>query len=283
MKKLIFSTYLISALSYTSHSIATETEDLLQADLIFLTASGPLPSNKSIEDWKESPYNLMTEKDLMDASYNNKEARNHLIHKFFNDCFNAKLEPNNPDKLLDVIWAKSITTLSFEEIHFAFHIQHTNEYFNYLAIPHLQESASQGEPKANYTLGTLYNEGIYFAKDWKKAVPYYKIAAKKGLAVAQAAYGGMYEDGFVIQGSTSKPLEKKRFERALKWYKRAAIQGHVVSQWIIGKFNEEGTGTPINIPNAIEWYKRGAELGDSDCVRSLKELGIVHPALKEIH
>ena len=56
-------------------------------------------------------------------------------------------------------------------------------------VSRLMREASEGEATAQYNLGFCYKMGIGVAKDEGKAMQYYKMAAEKGHAQAQAVFG----------------------------------------------------------------------------------------------
>lgn len=54
---------------------------------------------------------------------------------------------------------------------------------------------------------------------------------------------------------------KKDYYNAAIWYRKAADQGHVEAQYIMGLLNTLGEGVPQSDYNAFYWYKKAAENG----------------------
>ncbi|MGH7181126.1 MAG: tetratricopeptide repeat protein, partial [Nitrospiraceae bacterium] len=83
--------------------------------------------------------------------------------------------------------------------------------------------AEQGDAKAQYNLGVMYDKGQGLPQDYQEALKWYRKAAEQGQA--QNNLGAMYDDGQgVPQG----------YQEALKWYRKAAEQGQVQAQYNLG-------------------------------------------------
>lgn len=61
--------------------------------------------------------------------------------------------------------------------------------------------------------------------------------------------------------------------RALYWYRRAAEQGHVPAQLLLGQMYESGWGVASDRAEAVRWYRRAAASGDSLAAGKLRVLG----------
>jgi uncharacterized protein len=85
-----------------------------------------------------------------------------------------------------------------------------------------RQAAERGLPRAQRSIGELYQSGQGIAKDDVEAVRWYRKAADKGDAKAQSNLGSMYFSG---HGGL-----KKDEKEALKWFKKAAAQGDVSGQ-----------------------------------------------------
>jgi len=77
--------------------------------------------------------------------------------------------------------------------------------------------AKQGDARAQYNLGVMYDNGQGVSQDYKTAVKWYKLAAEQGYAPAQFNLGFMYDEG---QGVPQD------YKTAVKWYRLAAEQGN---------------------------------------------------------
>ena len=126
---------------------------------------------------------------------------------------------------------------------------------------------TDGVPPGNtWSTSDQYKSGLkrYYAGDRSSAGQLFLQAAEHGDAQAQYAYGYfLYEEGYL-------PLEAdKYFGRVLKWWTRAADQGHTEAQFMIGTFYQLGLGTPFNEPEALKWLKLAASKGHQGAHRWL--------------
>eukprot|EP00982_Pelagococcus_subviridis_P000187 1505-Pelagococcus_subviridis.AAC.1 len=53
--------------------------------------------------------------------------------------------------------------------------------------------------------------------------------------------------------------EKGQHEEAFKWVMKAAAQGCIQAEYIIGQLYAHGEGVEKNIPEAVKWYTKAAE------------------------
>jgi len=66
---------------------------------------------------------------------------------------------------------------------------------NQQAFSSCRKAAEQGDVDAQYTLGTLYENGLGVKQDDAEAVKWYLKAAEQGDARAQINLGAMYDKG----------------------------------------------------------------------------------------
>jgi uncharacterized protein len=81
-------------------------------------------------------------------------------------------------------------------------------------------------------------------------IEFIKILANKNDSHAQFVLGDLYREGIRI---------KKDPKEALKWYKKAAIQGHTEAQVRMGYMCAMGLGIHYNPQKALFWYKEAAK------------------------
>ena len=58
----------------------------------------------------------------------------------------------------------------------------------------------------------------------------------------------------------------------MKWFRKAAEQGHAYGQFNLGYMYENGLGVVKNIGEARRWYRKAAEQGSEDAKERLKKL-----------
>ena len=73
----------------------------------------------------------------------------------------------------------------------------------------------------------------------------------------------MYDEGL---GVTEDDAE------AVKWYRKAADQGHASAQYNLGLMYQYGKGVPENKSEALKWYRKAAAQGHEKAQNKLKEL-----------
>ena len=108
-----------------------------------------------------------------------------------------------------------------------------------------------------------FNEGLaaYEAGYYQKALNRIKPLAEQGYPDAQFSLGKMYSNGNGVPKNDTK---------ALKWFRKAAEQGHTLAQTILGAiYLWEGQGTPKDYVEAVRWYRRAAEQGNPNAQFSL--------------
>jgi len=79
-----------------------------------------------------------------------------------------------------------------------------------------------------------------------------RTAAEGGVAEAQAVYGQMLLDGVGVE------LDPRE---ALRWFSRAAAQGHLLAINMVGRCYDLGWGVAIDKARAAEWYRTAARRG----------------------
>ncbi|KAF9900300.1 hypothetical protein EC991_007642 [Linnemannia zychae] len=78
---------------------------------------------------------------------------------------------------------------------------------------------------------------------------------------AQFAVGNLYKDG---QGSIPQD-----YQNAIMWYLKAANQGHIDAQDILGYLYDRVRGVPRDFAQAMKWYRKAAEQGHIEALYSV--------------
>jgi len=111
--------------------------------------------------------------------------------------------------------------------------------------------AKDGDPEAQYKIGSLYRQGELVVQDENEAAKWYLKAAEQGHPGAQDSLGDLYSSG--------PNLPASRFEKAARWYYIAALQGNSNAASALGRmfYNEMGVyGTEKNLIKAYAWYSQ---------------------------
>ena len=60
----------------------------------------------------------------------------------------------------------------------------------------------------------------------------------------------------------------------MKWFRKAANQGHARAQCNLGECYYFGYGVEQSYEEAVKWFRKAAEQGSTDAKRLLKQLGV---------
>jgi TPR repeat protein len=134
------------------------------------------------------------------------------------------------------------------------------------ALPLLRPLAQQGDARAQFDLGSMYDLGNGVPQDFKEAMKWYRLAAAQGDSQAQTNLGLMY-----VQGN-GVPQD---FAQAMKWFRLAAIQGFSPAQFDLGLLYEHGNGVPQDFVRAHMWFNLAAARGDAKAVKRRDDLSKV--------
>ena len=58
--------------------------------------------------------------------------------------------------------------------------------------------------------------------------------------------------------------DNEEYEEAMKWFRRAAEQGHIDAQRYLGYMYSKGEGVPQDYVEGVKWYRRAVEQGDAN-------------------
>lgn len=118
-------------------------------------------------------------------------------------------------------------------------------------LKELEAKALAGEGAAQLALAIRYDghERSEY-RDVAKAFHWYKEAATKGYAEAQAALGLIYMRG---EGTAEDYVE------GAKWFRQASEQGHPVAQLNLASCYANGHGVTRDLNEAARWFRESAE------------------------
>ena len=139
------------------------------------------------------------------------------------------------------------------------------------AVEWYRKAADQGHAESHYKLGAIYEYGAKGVEsDAQESTRLYQVAAsemdvfaQKGSADAQNVLAGMYQQG---QGV------KKDVAMALRWWEKAALQGHVLAQLSLGRLYAQGDDVSRDTYQAAFWLNMAAAQGEQNAVALLDEL-----------
>ena len=111
-------------------------------------------------------------------------------------------------------------------------------------------------------------EAAYNRGDYATAMRLLRPLAEQGYAIAQNHLGAIYEYGLGVPPDEAE---------AVKWYHKAAEQGHVDAQYNLGRIYagfvfSSGLGAPLKEAEAAKWYRKAAEQGHVDAQYELGQI-----------
>ena len=101
------------------------------------------------------------------------------------------------------------------------------------------------------------------AKDYGKAMQFFRTAAGKGNS------GGMYDVGWFYENGLGVPRD---YTQAAAWYRRAADLGNPPAEYSLGVLYANGLGVAADKTTAIVWLRRAAEMGYTDANAAIAKL-----------
>ncbi|MBX9671634.1 MAG: protein kinase [Candidatus Obscuribacterales bacterium] len=119
-----------------------------------------------------------------------------------------------------------------------------------------RRAAEQGDADGQLQLAFAYRWGDGVQRDDEEAFFWFRSSAEQGLAEAQHWLAISYENG--------EGVEKDGGE-ATRWMKESATNGHAQAHTWLGFNHAFGyNGLPRDSKLAVNYYRQGAELGDTD-------------------
>ncbi len=132
-----------------------------------------------------------------------------------------------------------------------------------VAYEELMPLAEEGEPMAEFLIGSMYSEGLGLPQDRKTGFVWMRRAADHGNVYAQALLGAMYRYGRGIP---------KDYDKAFTYFSLAVDQGSEAALHGLAGLYHYGLGVQQNTEKAISLYKRSAEAGMEDAYNDLGKI-----------
>jgi len=123
--------------------------------------------------------------------------------------------------------------------------------------------AEQGDARAAFGLGLLYDLGEGVGQDAAAAYGWYLRAAEAGYVLAEFNLAVMCDSG---TGTARNATE------AALWYARAAAHGYARAEYDLAQLYQAGDGVPRNLDMAASWYADAAAHGLSAAARKVASL-----------
>jgi len=140
------------------------------------------------------------------------------------------------------------------------------------------KAAKQGDSRAQYTLGLLYDRGQGVPQDSTQATRWLRMAASNGNYYAKVHLGLDYLTGRRVPRDyaeealwarcAASQVDDGKFQLNLNsppsWLGLAAAQGYANAYYLLGWLYYHGHGVPLDYAQAAIWYGRAAEQGDDE-------------------
>ncbi len=126
------------------------------------------------------------------------------------------------------------------------------------ALQELEPLAEQGDPRAQFRLGVMYQRGEGVPQDDAKGARWLLRAAAQGHAEAHYALFFAYSGGLGLPADEAKALYSLR---------RAAELGHAEAQYKLGVMHSNGEGVPRDFVSAYVWLDLAAAQGWQEAAR----------------
>lgn len=113
------------------------------------------------------------------------------------------------------------------------------------ALKELKPLVAKGDPRSQYAMGVMAENGFGMPKDLQQAATWYRKAAEQGNTDAQFNLGAMYEHGIGM------PVN---YAQAARWYQPAAESGDIDALSNLGVLYATGRGVPQDKVLALALY-----------------------------
>ncbi|KAJ3093792.1 hypothetical protein HDU96_002027 [Phlyctochytrium bullatum] len=114
-------------------------------------------------------------------------------------------------------------------------------------------AAEHGDPDVASSLAHLYLVGDGVSRSPREAFRWFRQAANAGEPEAQYMLGLMLRKG---EGGVGKNLSE-----SIQWLRNSARQGHTEALFEVGIAYESGIGVPIDFDKAQKWFAKAAKSG----------------------
>lgn len=128
------------------------------------------------------------------------------------------------------------------------------------ALAKYELAAKAGDAVGQFNAGLVYEKGKGRPVNVEKATDLYLRAAEQGHVQAMVQLAGIY-----LNSASSE-------QKALSWYKKAAILGDRDALYQLGLLSETGVATKLDYADAIKYYQQSAEKGNANAKLALARM-----------
>ena len=117
------------------------------------------------------------------------------------------------------------------------------------ALQEWRPLAEEGDARAQYYLGLMYNNGEGVPEDNRQAAHWFRKSAEQGNPQSQFHLGMLHANGEGV------PEDDRQ---AVHWLRESAQQGDARAQFNLGIMYELGEGVSKDNRQAVNWYQQAA-------------------------
>ena len=151
-------------------------------------------------------------------------------------------------------------------------VQALHSGYDQAAFAMLEPLATAGNPRAQYWLSNIYENGVGRKPDRAAAIGWLEKAAAQGFLPAERHLGELYLSG-------TEALQD--FGKARTWLEKAAISGDGMAERQLGQIYALGLGVPVDPIKAYGWYENATLHGDG-LARALRDDILKHMMPDEV-
>ena len=135
------------------------------------------------------------------------------------------------------------------------------------AFKWFKKSAIEGNKFAQFSLANLYYYGNGTDQSYEQAYHWYTAASNQGQPYAAYAIAQMYANGEYVGNDESEA--KRYYKQALAGFLKLEADDQADDNLLykIGRMFKLGLGTDVDMPKAIDYFKRAADLGNRNARR----------------
>jgi serine/threonine protein kinase len=123
-----------------------------------------------------------------------------------------------------------------------------------MAVPYLEKGVQLGNSDCIFEVGSVYYNGKFRAKDYKKAFEYFEKGAALNDPKAEVMLGNMYFMGLGVP---------ENYGEAIRYYFSAADHGNSVAMYALGLAFLNGSGVTEDPLEARKWFQKVIDKNDN--------------------
>ncbi|MDF0752747.1 sel1 repeat family protein [Marinobacter sp. 71-i] len=132
-----------------------------------------------------------------------------------------------------------------------------------ICIRHLEKSASFGNSWAQNQLGVRYLRGAGVAKDLRKAVDLFKLAAEQNQVEGCLNLAWIYSD---------EEYSEKSLTESIRWYRVAIENGSPIAEYNLGLLYIDGIGVEKDYRKGFSLLKSASDKGLKEAIEAIQKV-----------